>query len=101
MAERILPTDKTVRIPVRFVTVDGDLLPFKGFMLVPEDRLVLLEKVATAAQDLVAAQEKAVKNASQGFSAESAAKVLSERVRDLTKLWDIPQGDSGEPVPIR
>jgi hypothetical protein len=54
MAQPILPLDKTFRMAVKLVSTDGNELPFEGFMLVPEDRLVLLEKIAAGARDLLA-----------------------------------------------
>ena len=48
MAQPTLPPDKTFRMVVKLVSTDGIDLPFKGFGLVPEERLNLLERVSAA-----------------------------------------------------
>jgi hypothetical protein len=90
MAQPITPDDKTVRIPVKLVTMAGDELPFKGFMLVPEDRLVLLEKLATAANALMSRREEALADVNRFAMIEPALKALGDRVSELEKVWDIP-----------
>jgi hypothetical protein len=91
MAQQILPSDKTVRIPVKLVTMAGDELPFRGFMLVPEDRMILFERLAAAARDLLARHENALKDASQGERVKTAVKALGNVMSELEKVWDIPQ----------
>ncbi|MGO9262725.1 MAG: hypothetical protein ACLQU1_41575 [Bryobacteraceae bacterium] len=76
---------------VKLVSTDDEELPFKGFMLIPEDRLVLLEKLAAAARDLVARQRDAVQDINNVGKVESAVKALGERVSELGKVWDIPK----------
>jgi hypothetical protein len=56
MAQPALPPDKTFRMVVKLVSTDGNELPFPGFVLIPEDRLVPLEKIAIAARDILATQ---------------------------------------------
>ena len=69
----------------------GDELPFKGFVLIPEHRLLLLEKTAAAARDLLARHMGASKDVRQAGSVETALKALGDSVSDLEKVWDIPQ----------
>ena len=76
---------------VKLVSTDGIDLPFKGFMLVPEGRLILLEKVAAAARDLLTRHRDASTDVSKGFKIESAVKALGNTVGALEKVWDIPQ----------
>ncbi len=83
--------DSTFRMRVKLVSTDDEELPFKGFMLIPEDRLVLLEKLAAAARDLVARQRDAVQDINNVGKVESAVKALGERVSELGKVWDIPK----------
>ena len=88
------PTDLTnrdFRLRVKLVSTDGEELPFKGFMLVPEDRLVQLEKLASAAQHLKEVRQLVSMDANQGGKLESAVKALDERLAELAKLWDIPK----------
>ena len=90
MAQPILPTDKTFRMPVKLVSTDGNELPFEGFMLVPEDRLVLLEKVAKAARDVMVYRREAAQDPNRIGKAEGAVKALGNSVSELEKVWDIP-----------
>jgi hypothetical protein len=76
---------------VKLVSTDGNELPFKGFVLIPEDRLAPLERIAAAARDLVARQKEAVHNVSRLGDVEPALKTLGQRVGELEKVWDIPQ----------
>lgn len=91
MAQPTLPTDKTVRVPVKLVTTAGDELPFHGFALIPEDRLSALEKVAVASKDLVAAKKEATANPIMSFKVEAAVQALDKAVDALQDLWEIPK----------
>jgi hypothetical protein len=91
MTQPILPPDKTFRMVVKLVSSDGIELPFKGFVLVPEDRLVLLERVAAAARDLVARSRGALQNVSQSTNVKPAVDVLGDRLSELEKVWDMPK----------
>lgn len=91
MAQPTLPTDKTVRIPVKLVTTAGDELPFKGFVLIPEERLVKLEALALAAQDLVTRNREAAGDVRKAVKVEPAVKALDVAVGELQKVWDIPK----------
>ena len=91
MTQPVLPPDKTFRMRVKLVNEDGDHVPFKGgFVLVPEDRLVLLEKLATAARDVVARNRDAMQDVNQIGKVTTAVKALDDRVGELEKVWDIP-----------
>ena len=91
MAQPTLPPDKTFRMVVKIVSTDGNELPFKGFVLIPEDRLAPLEKIAVAARDLVARQNDAVQNVNRLAAVENPRKALADGVSELEKVWDIPQ----------
>jgi hypothetical protein len=39
MAQPAFPIDKKFRMGVKLVSTDGQELPFKGFVLIPEDRM--------------------------------------------------------------
>ena len=86
-----LPIDKTFRMAVKLVSTEGNVLPFEGFVLVPEARLDLLEKVARAARDFMARQTEAVQNPNRMGAAETARKALVDRLGELEKVWDIPK----------
>jgi hypothetical protein len=90
MAQPILPIDKTFRMPVKLVSTDGNELPFEGFMLVPEERLVLLENVAKAAQNLIARHTEQMQDANKIGKVEGALKALDKSVSELGRAWDIP-----------
>jgi len=66
-------------------------MPFKGFVLIPEDRMAPFEKIATAARNLLARQEDAVQNQNLLSALEAAHKTLADGVRELEKVWDIPK----------
>lgn len=86
------PEDKTFRVPVKLVsTVDGAELPFKGLMLVPEDRLGLLEQIAVAARDLTLAQKESARAGYESKGVAPALKSLSASTEALSKIWEIPQ----------
>jgi len=91
MTQPTLPPDKTFRMVVKIVSTDGNELPFKGFVLIPEDRLAPLEKIAVAARDLVARQNDAVQNVNRLAAVENPRKALADGVSELEKVWDIPQ----------
>jgi hypothetical protein len=77
---------------VKLVNEDGEHLPFKGgFVLVPEDRLVLFEKIATAARSLLSRHEDVVRDASQLGRVEPALRALGEKVSELERVWEIPK----------
>jgi hypothetical protein len=86
-----LPTGKAVRIPVKLVSTAGDELPFEGLVLIPEDRLILFEKLAKAARDLVEGAQAAAQNPAHVVRVERAKNAIGEIVPSLQKLWDIPQ----------
>ena len=91
MAQPTLPPDKTFRMVVKLVSTDGNELPFKGFVLIPEGRLASFENVALAARYLLARHIDALKDASQGDKVQTALVALGDRVSELEKVWDIPQ----------
>ena len=43
MAQPILPTEKKIHMGVKLVSTDGIDLPFKPFVLIPEDQFALFE----------------------------------------------------------
>jgi hypothetical protein len=90
MTQSVLPPDKTFRMAVKLVSTDGNVLPFEGFMLVPEGRLVLLEKLATTARTLGVRSQEAAQHPEQGFLVETSVKDLRTLVSELEKVWDIP-----------
>jgi hypothetical protein len=85
MDQSALPIDKQFRMSVKLVSTDGDELPFKGFALVPEGRLALLENLAASARDLLYHHR-----AKEGFKVGAAIKALGARLSELQKVWDIP-----------
>jgi hypothetical protein len=89
MTQPALPTDKTFHMAVELVSTDGKKLPFKGFVLIPEDRWVLIEKLAAAAQDVVARNRDAFQNPTRNV--QTAVLALDNVVSELEKVWDIPQ----------
>ena len=91
MTQPALPVDKTFRMIVKLVSTDGIELPFKGFALVPEDRLVSFERVAAAARDLVVANRKFMKNPFDDKDVKTAVETLNTRVDELEKVWDTPE----------
>jgi hypothetical protein len=93
MTQPTLPTDKTIRMEVKLVGTDGVEIPFKGVMLVPEDRLVLFEKVAAAARTLLTRNRTALETQQDPFgTVKEGFKTLDDAVTALEKLWVIPQG---------
>jgi hypothetical protein len=52
MTQPILPTDKTIQMGVKLVSMDGIELPFKPFVLIPQDQFVLCEKLVVAARNV-------------------------------------------------
>jgi hypothetical protein len=72
---------------VKLVSTDGNELPFKGFVLIPEDRLATFEKVASASRKL----GDVMREGNRNFNAQAAMKALDDAVSELEKVWDIPQ----------
>ena len=91
MTQPVLPVDKTFRMVVKLVSTDGIELPFKGFALVPEDRLISFERVAAAARGLVVANRKFAKNPLETQDVKKAVKALEAGVYELEKVWDTPE----------
>jgi hypothetical protein len=87
MAQPTFPIDKTFRMSVKLVSTDGNELPFKGFMLVPEDRLVCFENVAKAARNLMARHTEQQQNATRIGTVEGALKDLDASLSELGKTW--------------
>lgn len=100
MPEQITPSEKTLRMPVKLVSTDGVELPLKGFVLIPEERLVLLEKLAVTARNLVSSHGKATLDLQEAQKAGEAVTVLGDWVGELEKIWDIPQGKTVAPKGI-
>jgi hypothetical protein len=96
MAQQILPTDKTIHMGVKLVSTDGIDLPFKPFVLIPQDWFVLFESLATAARHLLARYDDYQSSASSGIPNQksdeftSALTALRKRVGELEKVW-VPQ----------
>ena len=89
MTQPILPTDKTFHMAVELVSTDGKKLPFLGFVLIPEDRWALIERLAAAAQDVVVGHRDAFHN--PNISVKPAVDTLGAVVSELEKVWDIPR----------
>ena len=87
MAQPTLPPDKTFRMVVKLVSTDGIDLPFKGFGLVPEERLNLLERVSAAARDV----GDVARDVNRTLLLPQMLKNLGDRVSELEKIWDIPR----------
>lgn len=89
MPEQITRSEKTFRMQVKLVSTDGVELPLNGFALIPEERLVLLEKLAVAAKSLLTSHKEAVADVNKGQQVADALKAVGERVSELEKIWDI------------
>jgi hypothetical protein len=77
---------------VKLVSTDGTELSFQGIGLVPEGRLVPLEKVAAAAKVLAASHQTMTDHTYELGTVEKDFKALRHWLSELEKVWVIPQG---------
>ncbi len=84
--QTLIPIDKTLRMTVKLVTLEGDELPLKGLMLVSEERLILLEKLAADALELILCHEAVLHDISKGPMLEKALQSLRSNVNHFQQL---------------
>jgi hypothetical protein len=97
MAQSELSVDKTYRMPVKLVGTEGQDLQLEGFMLVPESRLILFERIAVAARNYMAARIEFPSNPSR---VNRTVDALEAGLTELRKIWDIPPSSEPPHLPV-
>ena len=83
-----LETNKNVVIQLTFTTTDGHELSIPEYAAVPAERLRKLEQIATAARELLAAQDPATVSGTSTMAAKALAE-LKTVLAELEGLWDL------------
>jgi hypothetical protein len=100
MAQPTLPPDKTFRMVVKLVSTDGNELPFKGFVLIPEDRLIVFEGIAVAARDLLATQNTGKDEGQVAFDMDKLMSDSAAVEAAQTLALKLSDGDLSHPAAL-
>ena len=73
---------KSVVIPLKFTTTDGQELPFPDYAAVPRELLRKLEEIAIRARELTAAHKAAI----LGGTSHMVEKAMSDLTKELSAL---------------
>jgi hypothetical protein len=78
---------KSVVIPLKFTTTDGQELPFPDYAAVPRELLRKLEEIAIRARELIAAHKAAILGGTPNM-VEKALSDLTKELSALEEIWD-------------
>jgi hypothetical protein len=76
---------RSVVIPLKFTTTDGQELPLQDYAAVPRELLRKLEEIAIRARELIAAHKAAI----LGGTSNMVEKAMSDLTKDLSALEEI------------
>jgi hypothetical protein len=78
---------KSVVIPLKFTTTDGQELPLPDYAAVPRELLRKLEEIAIRARELIAAHKAAILGGTSNM-VEKAMSDLTKELSALEEIWD-------------
>jgi hypothetical protein len=80
-------TKRSVVIPLKFTTTDGQELPLPDYAAVPRELLRELEEIAIRARELIAAHKAALLGGTSNI-VETAMSDLTKELSALEEIWD-------------